>query len=125
MNKELKIILRELEESHLILENRKSPEKLEEILADEFLEIGSSGYMFGKSECLVDGVTLHELTLHHFEIHPLAPEVVLTTYLIHNKTKGQNTLRSSIWKKIDGRWQLYFHQGTKTNLQVGDLSRRQ
>lgn len=120
LEKGLREKIRDLEESHLKLEIRKQPEKLGQILADEFKEIGSSGFMFGKKECLEDGVTLHELSLHHFDIQLLAPEVVLTTYLIHNKTKEENTLRSSIWKRIDGRWQLYFHQGTKTNLTVND-----
>jgi hypothetical protein len=23
------------------------------------------------------------------------------------------SLRTSIWKKVDGDWKLYFHQGTK------------
>ncbi|MFD0050482.1 DUF4440 domain-containing protein [Actinomycetes bacterium NPDC127524] len=61
----LKEHLRELEESHTGLEVRKSREKLDEILADEFFEIGSSGYMFDKKECLETGVvlTVHCITM--------------------------------------------------------------
>ena len=118
---DLKEQLLQLEESHTGLEVRQSREKLDEILADEFFEIGSSGAMFDKKECLETGVVLTEMTLHNYEIYPLAEDVVLATYFIVDKTRNRNTLRSSIWKFIDGRWQLYFHQGTITPLQLSDV----
>ena len=68
MDANLKIQLRELEESHIGLEVRKSHEKLDEILADEFFEIGSSGYMFDKKECLETGVVLTEMSLHNLSV---------------------------------------------------------
>lgn len=120
----LKQHLRELEESHTRLEVRNSRELLDKILADDFFEIGSSGYMFNKEECLNSGVVLTEMSLHDFEIYPLASDVVLTTYFIVDQTRNRNTLRSSIWKLIDGRWQLYFHQGTITPLQVEDILKK-
>ena len=114
-------LIEELEKSHLELEVRKSPEKLDEILAEDFFEIGSSGETFTKKDCIESGVSLDELILYDFELHPLALNVVLTTYYLTNKTKNRNTRRSSIWKFIDNRWQLYFHQGTITNANIGDL----
>ncbi len=57
----------------------------------------------------------HPLSLYQFEIHPLAEDVVMTTYRVKDDTRMQITLRSSIWKRIDGRWQMFFHQGTPTN----------
>ena len=121
MDANLKIQLRELEESHIGLEVRKSHEKLDEILADEFFEIGSSGYMFDKKECLETGVVLTEMSLHNYEINPLAPDVVLSTYFIVDNTRNRNTFRISIWKLIDDRWQLYFHQGTISPLQLSEV----
>ena len=121
MDANLKIQLRELEESHIGLEVRKSHEKLDEILADEFFEIGSSGYMFDKKECLETGVVLTEMSLHNYEIYPLAPDVVLSTYFIVDNTRNRNTFRISIWKLIDDRWQLYFHQGTISPLQLSEV----
>ena len=118
---DLKEQLLQLEESHTRMEVRQSREKLDEILADEFFEIGSSGFMYDKVECLETGVVLTEMTLHNYEIYPLAEGVVLATYFIIDKTRNRNTLRSSIWKFIDGRWQLYFHQGTITPLQLSDV----
>lgn len=121
MNSELKKHIRQLEESHTTLENRKSVEFLGEILADDFFEIGSSGYFFNKAECLETGVVLTDMTLFNHEVYPLAEGVVLSTYFVRDETRNRNTLRSSIWKMIDGRWQLYFHQGTITPLQVSDI----
>ncbi|MEH7225272.1 DUF4440 domain-containing protein [Bacillus sp. JJ1566] len=123
MNEQLKQHLKELEEMHTNIEVRKSREELDKILADEFFEIGSSGYMFDKKECLESGVALTEMSLHNYEIYPLAPDVVLTTYFIVDKTRNRNTLRSSIWKLIDGRWQLFFHQGTITTLKLSEVLR--
>ncbi len=118
---DLAVQLRGLEESHLKLEVRKSNEKLGNILADDFFEIGSSGKFFNRNDCINGGVSLDELHLHEFKIHPLAPDVILTTYFVNNKTKNKNSLRSSIWRLRNGKWQLYFHQGTITDAQVDDL----
>ncbi|MBT2640591.1 MULTISPECIES: DUF4440 domain-containing protein [unclassified Bacillus (in: firmicutes)] len=121
MEANLKEHLKALEESHTGLEVRTSREKLDEILSDQFFEIGSSGYIFDKKECLETGVVLTEMSLHNYEIYPLASNIVLSTYFIVDKTRNRNTLRSSIWKLIDGRWQLYFHQGTITPLELREV----
>ncbi|MYL35635.1 DUF4440 domain-containing protein [Pontibacillus yanchengensis] len=114
MDSNLKAQLRELEETHINLEVRSSSDELDKILADDFWEIGSSGIKYHKKDCLELGVVLSEMTLHNYEIQQLAPGVVLSTYFVEDKTRDRNTLRSSIWKFIDERWQLYFHQGTIT-----------
>lgn len=118
MIENLKEHLQQLEESHTGLEVRRSKEKLDAILADDFFEIGSSGYIYDKKECLETGVVLTEMKLHNYEIYPLAHDIVLSTYFLVDTTRERNTLRSSIWKLIGGHWQLYFHQGTITPLQL-------
>ncbi|MGA4518076.1 DUF4440 domain-containing protein [Solibacillus silvestris] len=118
MIENLKEHLQQLEESHTGLEVRRSKEKLDAILADDFFEIGSSSYIYDKKECLETGVVLTEMKLHNYEIYPLAHDIVLATYFLVDTTRERNTLRSSIWKLIDGHWQLYFHQGTITPLQL-------
>ncbi|GLB61814.1 MULTISPECIES: nuclear transport factor 2 family protein [Bacillaceae] len=111
----LKSHLKELEESHLNPEIRTSSEELYRLLADNFFEFGSSGIVIYKKDCVGEGgVGVRELSLHDFEIHPLSSEAVLTTYRVRDETRKQDTLRSSIWKYIDGRWQMFFHQGTVT-----------
>ncbi|MGV2942405.1 DUF4440 domain-containing protein [Mesobacillus sp. LC4] len=121
MDVNLKELIKELEEKHTGLEVRKSREELDKILADDFFEIGSSGYMFDKKECLESGVVLTDMSLHNHKIYPLSSEIVLSTYFVVDKTRNRNTLRSSIWKLIDGRWQLYFHQGTISPLELNDV----
>ena len=57
-----------------------------------------------------------ERVLSDFRTTVLAPGVVLVTYRIARRTASdeppQHLLRSSIWKLIDGQWQIVFHQGT-------------
>jgi hypothetical protein len=50
--------------------------------------------------------------LTHFKTLVLAPGVVLVTYRAGRQHGSEASLRSSIWKRIDGRWQMLFHQGT-------------
>lgn len=114
----LKSHLKELEESHLKPEIRTSSEELDRLLADDYFEFGSSGIVIYKRDCVGEGGVgvrgVRELSLHDFEIHPLSLEAVLTTFRVRDETRKQDTLRSSIWKYIDGRWQMFFHQGTVT-----------
>jgi hypothetical protein len=114
MEKNLREQIRELEERHLNPEVRSSKEELAKILADEFTEIGSSGRMINKADCMNRELSQDNMSLHQFDMQILAPDIVLTTYFLENRTISRNTLRSSIWKQIDGKWQLYFHQGTIT-----------
>ena len=109
----LMLTLKELEESHLTQEVRSSSLELDRLLADDFFEFGSSGNVYWKSDCIGDGgVEVRQMSLYDFNVHPLSPEVVLATYRVEDTTRQQSTLRSSIWKYIDGRWQMFFHQGT-------------
>jgi hypothetical protein len=53
-----------------------------------------------------------------FQIKQLAADVVLATYKVvkHGETREAKkySLRSSIWKINDDKWQMVFHQGTPT-----------
>ncbi|MED1203136.1 DUF4440 domain-containing protein [Heyndrickxia acidicola] len=117
MNKEaLKEHLRQLEENLLKPEIRTNQKELSRLLADDFFEFGSSGRVLYKDEEISDeGIGTVKMVLGNFEIHPLSKDIVLATYLILNEETRQYSLRSSIWKFSDGRWQMFFHQGTVTN----------
>lgn len=109
---------RELEESLFRPEIRTSPSAVDRLLADEFVEFGSSGRAFSKRD-VVEGLQqeppIHR-TLTDLRVRPLAPGVVLLTYTSVRRDQAlqgeRRFLRSSIWKEIDGRWQMVFHQGT-------------
>ena len=111
----LKEQLLQLEEKLLKPEIRKSKDKLSKLLADPFFLFRSSGKVLYKDEDISE-MTLGEvrMTLSDFEIHPLSEEIILTTCRIDNEVNEQHSLRSSIWKIVDGNWKMHFHQGTKT-----------
>lgn len=60
------------------------------------------------------------MEMSDFKSKPLSATVVLNMYqLTRVFGKGEKlsrSLRSSIWKYEDGRWQLVFHQGTMTTI---------
>ncbi|MNV80981.1 hypothetical protein D3C71_1746160 [compost metagenome] len=109
--------IRELEELLLTTEVRTSPQQLSLLIADDFFEYGSSGRVWYKKDMMgEEGAGVVKLTLSGFELHPLSEAAVLATYRTLNAENGRYTLRSSIWRFVDGRWQMFFHQGTPTML---------
>ncbi|GAE35742.1 nuclear transport factor 2 family protein [Halalkalibacter akibai] len=103
----------ELEQTLLKPEVRLSSEALDELLADDFLEFGSSGIVIDKEDCLGEGgVGALKMTLYDFKVSSLAPDVAQTTYRVFDETRNRHTLRSSIWRYRDNKWQMFFHQGT-------------
>lgn len=116
-------LLRSLEEQLLQPQIRKSAAKLSDLLADEFVEFGSSGRAFNKSETIE---SLRRERADHsvqraivdFAVRWLAPNTVLATYRLvvrhGSDERERHTLRSSIWKSSHGNWQMIFHQGTPT-----------
>lgn len=102
-----------LEEMLLLPEVRTSATELSNLLADNFFEFGSSGKVWSKKYGLSpNGIDVVKMKLSDFQIHPLSEEIVLTTYQIFNEEKMQHSLRSSIWKYENAKWQMIFHQGT-------------
>ncbi len=103
-------------------EVRRLPDATRSFLADEFIEFGSSGTVYDKAsivealanEPVADAAPLPEV--HDFAVRSIASDAILVTYQStrrHNDgTVERATLRSSVWKLIDGRWQMLFHQGT-------------
>ncbi|WP_075619529.1 DUF4440 domain-containing protein [Paenisporosarcina indica] len=114
----LKEQLYQLEEKLLTPKIRTSQNELNQLLADDFFEFGSSGRVLYKDVMIgEEGIGVVKMTLSDFDIHPLSEGIVLATYRIFNENKNQHTLRSSIWKLINGRWQMMFHQGTISSLE--------
>ena len=101
---------------------RTSPQQLDQLLADEFLEFGSSGATYDKAQVIKGLLADPEsqlpryATMQGVKVLWLAHQVALVTYRSQKSRPGgappQRANRSSICKKIDGRWQMLFHQGT-------------
>jgi len=117
LNEEL---FRSLEQRLHRSEIRSMREAVNELLADGFLEFGSSGRVYNKLTTMealaAETVTSPPPEVFDFSVISISPDAVLVTYRSFRhpteKSAGRQTLRSSIWKSIDGRWQMLFHQGT-------------
>ena len=92
---------------------RSDPEKLEHLLAADFIEFSSTGNVYGKpatiESLLAEPARL--VTMHNFHARPLAPDLALATYETIDE-ENSTVLRSSIWKRKGEEWQIVFHQGT-------------
>jgi hypothetical protein len=110
----LALHLRELEESLLLASVRKSG-RVAQLLADNFVEFGSSGRLFTKEQIVAslcaESPTI--VTTTEFKVVLLAPGAALVTYRAHRHTEPPvYTLRSSLWQMQNGQWKMIFHQGT-------------
>lgn len=115
--KELTEKIRLLEEKLLAPATRHSVAELDELLADDFTEFGRSGNVYDK-QVVIGRIQKEEtarMTLSDFKIVVLAPDSILATYRatkIAGDGQKSYTLRSSIWRRAGGKWQMFFHQGT-------------
>ena len=109
--------LRCLEERLLQHTTRRSSERLRELLAEDFVELGSSGRIFNREEIIaaLRSEAPGKRELSNFKTKVLADGLVLVTYR-SSRTFPTGleamALRSSIWKLRGARWQMIFHQGT-------------
>ncbi len=105
------------EEALLQPDVRKSHE-LVDSLADEFIEFGTSGRAYSKQD-LVEALKAESpsrLTTSHVRVFSVAENVVLVAYMIEQHgAPPRHTLRSSLWERRHGTWQMVFHQGTHTD----------
>jgi glyoxylase I family protein len=109
--------IRRLEELLLRPEVRRSPKALSELISDDFVEIGSSGRPSTKREVIdaLRGELIKRQSLADFRGTMLSPSSALVNY--RTVTEGgpqastKESLRSSIWERRGGRWQIVFHEG--------------
>ena len=113
MTNPLKDKIYKLELSHLDPDIRHSVKKLENLLADEFIEIGSSGKIYHKNDILkwLPLESPRQFVVEDFSIIILSEDIVLTTYKL--TSEAVSSLRSSLWKFNGNEWKMVFHQGTK------------
>lgn len=120
--------IRLLEQKLRLPEIRQSPASMAELLAEGFVEFGSSGTVYDDRNELIARLAAEKteeaspsIISRDYTFRPISPDAVLVTYRSIRQAgeKGleRHTLRSSIWQRIDGRWQMLFHQGTLTTPQ--------
>jgi hypothetical protein len=103
----------DLENALLTEEVRKSEDKLNQLISDDFVEFGSSGKIYKKSDILkfLPQEEFKKITITDFEIISSGKDEISVCY--KSNSEDNITLRSSIWKKEEGNWKIIFHQGTK------------
>ena len=110
----------ELESRLLRTEFRNSNDFLENILHDDFLEVGASGRFSDKKQTidLLTSETGFSSVANDFRFFPIAESVALLTYTLKTmspETGTRHSIRSSVWKLENDKWRLVFHQGTETD----------
>ncbi|NFF82548.1 DUF4440 domain-containing protein [Clostridium botulinum] len=113
----------EAETDLLKSEIRKSSEKINQILANDFIEFSSSGkeYYYKNGDVFQDEMdnTQFNWEIVNFRIKELSSDCILSMYKLikHNEIDENKkySLRSSIWKYTTGKWKMFFHQGTITS----------
>jgi hypothetical protein len=112
--KTLKEKIIELELSLLKPEIRSSKQQLNRLLADDFLEIPSTGIPYNKSQALshIPQEIPSTFVLQDFESKNVVQLIYKAKIMRQNQDAIAYSQRSSIWKKTAGKWQMMFHQGT-------------
>ena len=109
-------LLQHLEEDLWREETRFNIPYMEQLLAEDFFEIGRSGHVYSREATLshpkqpIDAV----LPLPDLNVRLLTEDVAQVTYNSAVTYDGvlQKGRRSSIWSRTSTGWVLRFHQGT-------------
>ena len=112
-------VLLALEQELLSPAVRRSAVRLDELLADEFVEFGSSGRIYDKHSImslLTESNPTENFEIDNFRLVTNGKHEVLATYQCEVRSGAGSLLRksnrSSLWTLRDGGWQMIFHQGT-------------
>jgi len=117
---ELLTVLEELRKREPIFHRADFGRKADDFrkaMAADYWEVGASGRRYTR-----------DLILQHLERHPpvdaeaagwecaefglrrIAPDTYLLTYTLDQA--GRITQRATIWRQVEGGWQILYHQGT-------------
>jgi hypothetical protein len=109
-------VLQALEEELWREETRFDPQRMEEVIAEDFFEFGRSGRFYRREDTLAVARESIQcvLPLPDFQARLLAPDVAQVTYSSAVTYDGVvfHGWRSSIWTRRGESWVLRFHQGT-------------
>ncbi|MAM11142.1 MAG: DUF4440 domain-containing protein [Rhizobiaceae bacterium] len=101
-------------------EIRRDAAKAAALLADDFMEFGSSGKCLDKPAILAmlqaEGEREYAVESDGYMLFVISEDAALLTYRsFHRLPDGRavrHVNRSSLWQEIEGNWRLRFHQGT-------------
>ncbi|WP_370678709.1 DUF4440 domain-containing protein [Comamonas sp. GB3 AK4-5] len=121
MNQALVSVLSQQEAELHRPEVRADVQRVKTLLHAEFEEIGRSGQrhtLHAVLAALQNETLPHEIAADAYVATEISTGVALLTYRSAYRQKDgaltQHTLRSSLWVRVEGHWQLRHHQGTPT-----------
>ena len=99
---------------------RSNADRLNQLIHEDFFEIGYSGTQYAKVDIMNSLVQEEQpeysVWSQDFEFVDLAENLVQVIYKEAQMDKAghlsRHAIRTSIWKKEHGRWQVQFHQAT-------------
>lgn len=109
--------LYELEQRLQQSDERHSRQSLEALLSEDFIEIGSAGRVYNRSD-IIEALASESgvrIEISEFSVTTLSPTVVLVRYraaISEGDSSPVHSLRSSVWLRSDNHWRMVFHQGT-------------
>ena len=111
-------LIRKLELELVKPETRRNIDRLSELISGEFEEYGSSGKCYRKKDILdlLPQENEKEFRLIDFKFKKLSSCCILVKY--KSIANGSVALRSSIWTKDKGKWQIIHHQATLTKKRI-------
>ena len=86
---------------------------LNEIIDDEYIEIGKSGKKFNKKDVIKDLSILkkdRKIIIYNFTCDKIEENIYLIHYI--TQSNNDNIYRTSIWKKEDDIIKIIFHQAS-------------
>ncbi len=106
----VKLEILHLEKALLSNEVRRNVEALSELIADDFIEFGKSGKVWNKGDVLASLPLENEIQyeIANFRVTFETSSIVCVEYQLSED--GEISLRRSIWKFIDERWQMVLHK---------------
>lgn len=88
---------------------------IENRLCRDFIEYGRSGNKLDRSTVIKSLMKLQKdrpIEISRFEVKVLHENLLLVHYISHEAISDVYARRTSIWKKEDDLWKMFFHQGT-------------
>jgi hypothetical protein len=95
----------------------KTKQDILDMTCKEFWEVGASGNSYSR-EYVVEGLLKRYNNSEYkdiwqtrdFKLTEIAPNNYLLTYILQQEDRI--TRRATIWRYIDGKWKILYHQGT-------------
>ena len=99
---------------------RRNRARVDALLHGDFEEVGRSGARYTRAETIAalasEGPSRAPITSYGFAVTALGADAALLTYRTAERLADGSDIRHvhrcSLWLRVDGRWQVRYHQAT-------------